>query len=179
MGQWGSKHVAADVLLHYCDSDQLYAFVGLHCGDWFRKHEVENVRSISITCVVKDVCVLAGSLVQEARLSFVYVHKTNCIKLKHLALTCTSYLCVACHAEVTSVAVVLLFPWGAVICWCQYKYYVPVFSIAILVMFICLRVSNLKVYPFIVQLLLCVRTCLTFKNFTFCPRIKLTCFVGI
>ena len=27
------KHVAADVLKHYCDSDELCAIVGLHCGN--------------------------------------------------------------------------------------------------------------------------------------------------
>ena len=30
MGRWGPKHVTVDVLKHYCDSDELCAFVGLH-----------------------------------------------------------------------------------------------------------------------------------------------------
>jgi hypothetical protein len=30
MGQWGSKHVAVDVLKHYCDSNDVCAFVGWH-----------------------------------------------------------------------------------------------------------------------------------------------------
>jgi len=28
MGQWGQKHVGVDVLRHYCNSNELYAFVG-------------------------------------------------------------------------------------------------------------------------------------------------------
>ena len=53
------------------------------------------------------------------------------------------------------------------------------YSVSSLVMFICLRVSDLKVYPFKARLLLCIPTCLTFKNSTFCLRSKLTCFVRI
>jgi hypothetical protein len=34
MGQWGLKHVGVDVLKHYCDSDELCAFVGLLLGNW-------------------------------------------------------------------------------------------------------------------------------------------------
>jgi hypothetical protein len=32
-GQWGLKHVQVHVLWHYCDSDQVCAFVGLQCGN--------------------------------------------------------------------------------------------------------------------------------------------------
>jgi hypothetical protein len=31
MDQWGSKHVGVCVLKH-CDSNELCAFIGLHCG---------------------------------------------------------------------------------------------------------------------------------------------------
>ena len=34
MGQWGPKHVAVDVLQHYCNSNELCAFVGLQCGNF-------------------------------------------------------------------------------------------------------------------------------------------------
>jgi len=30
MGQWGPKHVGVDVLKHYCNSNEMCAFVGLH-----------------------------------------------------------------------------------------------------------------------------------------------------
>lgn len=33
MGHWATKYVAADVLKHECDSDELCAFVGFHCGN--------------------------------------------------------------------------------------------------------------------------------------------------
>jgi len=32
-GQWGQKHVGVDVLKHYCNSNEVRAFVGLHCND--------------------------------------------------------------------------------------------------------------------------------------------------
>jgi len=33
VGHWGQKHVEINVLYHYCDSDELCAFVDLHCGN--------------------------------------------------------------------------------------------------------------------------------------------------
>jgi len=45
MGQWGQKHVTVDVLLHYRNSDELFAFVGLHRGKWIKMHGMENVKN--------------------------------------------------------------------------------------------------------------------------------------
>ena len=44
MGQWGPKHVGVDVLKHYCNCTEVWAFVGLHCNDWIIMHEMENVK---------------------------------------------------------------------------------------------------------------------------------------
>ena len=33
MGQWGQKHVGVDILKHYCDSNEMYAFVSLQSNN--------------------------------------------------------------------------------------------------------------------------------------------------
>jgi hypothetical protein len=45
MDQRGLKHVGADVFQLYCDSDELYAFVGLQCGNFVITHGMENVKN--------------------------------------------------------------------------------------------------------------------------------------
>ena len=47
MDECGPKHVAADVLLHYCDSHEVSACVGLHCDHWIITHRKEKVKSSS------------------------------------------------------------------------------------------------------------------------------------
>jgi len=44
-GQSGTKH-ADDVWKHYCDSEELCTFVGLHGGNWIIMHGTENVKFI-------------------------------------------------------------------------------------------------------------------------------------
>ena len=41
-GQWGPQHVGGDVLKHYCNSDEVRAFVCLH--NWIILHGTENVK---------------------------------------------------------------------------------------------------------------------------------------
>jgi len=38
------KHVRVEVFQIYCDSDELYAFVGLRCGNFIIMHGLENVK---------------------------------------------------------------------------------------------------------------------------------------
>ena len=44
MGQWGPKHVGVGVSWHYCDSNELWAFVGLNGGKWIIMHGMQNVK---------------------------------------------------------------------------------------------------------------------------------------
>ena len=46
MEECGPKHVVFGLLKHYCYSDELYAFVGLHCGKWIIMHGMENIKKI-------------------------------------------------------------------------------------------------------------------------------------
>jgi hypothetical protein len=46
MDQRGLKHVGVDVFQLYCDSDELYTFVGLHCGNFVIMHGKENVKKM-------------------------------------------------------------------------------------------------------------------------------------
>jgi len=44
MDQWSPKHVGIDVLKHYCDFNEVCAFVGLHCSNWIITHGMQNVK---------------------------------------------------------------------------------------------------------------------------------------
>ena len=59
MGQSGPKH-AVDVWKHSYDSEELWTFVGLHCGNWIIMHGMENVKFIERINVweKKKCCVL-------------------------------------------------------------------------------------------------------------------------
>jgi hypothetical protein len=43
MGHLGLKNVEVEVFQLYGDSDELYAFVGLRCGNFIIMHGMENV----------------------------------------------------------------------------------------------------------------------------------------
>jgi len=48
MGRRGLKHVGVKVFQLYCDSDELYAFVDLLCGNFIVMHGMENVKNMGL-----------------------------------------------------------------------------------------------------------------------------------
>ena len=44
IGYRGLKHVRVEVFQLCCDSGELYAFVGLRCGNFIIMHKMENVK---------------------------------------------------------------------------------------------------------------------------------------
>jgi hypothetical protein len=48
IGHRGLKHVGVEVFQLYCDSDELYAFVGLRWGKFIIMHGMENVKKMGL-----------------------------------------------------------------------------------------------------------------------------------
>ena len=47
MGQWGPQHVRVWILEHYCDSNEVCAFVGSHSNNWTITQETEKRKRIN------------------------------------------------------------------------------------------------------------------------------------
>jgi hypothetical protein len=48
MGHRGLKHVGVEVFQLYCDSDELYVFVCLRCGNFIIMYGMENVKKMGL-----------------------------------------------------------------------------------------------------------------------------------